>query len=144
MKARIEEIPELAGRVVVYRRADIESEFERRMAKTRGRCVVIRLASAKNESKAKTSAYRGFYGVALFTAPLLTQKDAKDADDLMGEIEAKLQGWWPDDMPSNRAVYLTSEGITFPDDASYDVAVLAIRSPLSSLRPVPIPEPPIP
>jgi hypothetical protein len=141
IKDRLEEIPELEGGVVVYRRADIESQFERRMAKTRGRCVIVRLLNAKNESKARTSAYEASYTVTLFSKPTLTAKDAKDADDLTAEIEAKLHGWFPESLPSNRVMRFTAESLTFPDDPQYDVAVLTLRSPLSTLQPVPQPLP---
>ncbi|WP_193214802.1 hypothetical protein [Luteolibacter marinus] len=129
IKARLEEIPELAGKVVVYRRSDIESEFGKRMAKTRGKAVVVRLMSSKNASRSKSSFYTGRYSVALFTVPLLTAKDVKDADDLMSEMEAKLHGWWPPEVSSNTAMWLHCEGTTYPDDPTYDVAVLSLTAP---------------
>jgi hypothetical protein len=129
MKARIEEIPELAGKVVVYRRSDIESEFARRMNKTRGKAVVIRLLSAKNVTQGKSSYYAGRFSVTLFTVPLLTQKDAEDADDLMTAIEAKLQGWWPPAVSSNTVMWLQCGEVTYPDDDTFDVTQLTISAP---------------
>jgi hypothetical protein len=129
MKDRLEEIEELTGKVVVYRRSDIESEFERRMAKTRGKCVVVRSVSAKNESKNDTSQFGGLYSVTLFTVPLLTRDDAKEADDLIAEIEHKLNGWWPDTIPSNFRMKLKSDGITYIEDPEYDVVQLTLRTP---------------
>lgn len=129
MQARLEEIPELAGKVVVFRRADIESQFNARMGKTRGRCVVIRTVSAKNESKTDTSQFVALYTVSLFTTPSLTQKDAKHADDLLAEIEHKLNKWWPASLPSNRRMMLRSGEITFPEAPDYDIAQLTFRSP---------------
>jgi hypothetical protein len=136
MKTRLEEIEELEGKVVVYRRSDIESEFEKRMNKSRGKCVVIRTVSAKNESKTDTSQFGGIYSVTLFTVPLLTQKDAKDADDLLAEIEAKLNAWWPNTIPSNLRMKLRSDAITFPDDPAFDVALITFRSPVMPLTAV--------
>ena len=136
MKARLEEIEELAGNVVVFRRADIESEFEKRMAKTRGRCVVIRVISARNESQTDTSQFGGLFSVTRFSSPLLTQADAKDADDLMAEIEHKLNKWWPSSLPSNRRMLLKSSDLTFPEDPDYDVAQLTFRSPVVPLAAV--------
>ena len=129
IKARLEEIPELAGKVVVYRRSDIESEFEKRMNKTRGKAVVVRLMSSKNVSRSKSSFYTGRYSVALFTVPLLTARDAKDADELMTEMEAKLHGWWPEGVSSNTTMWLHCEGTSYPDDPTYDVAVLTLSAP---------------
>lgn len=139
MQARLEEIPELEGKVVVYRRADIDSEFEKRMNKSRGKCVVIRTVSAKNESKTDASQFGGLYSVTLFTVPLLTQKDAKDADDLLAEIEAKLNAWWPQSIPSNLRMKLKSADITFPEDPSFDIVQITFRSPVVPLKAVPKP-----
>ncbi|QJE95957.1 hypothetical protein [Luteolibacter luteus] len=135
MKSRLEEIPELQGKVVVFFRANVGTEFEKRMTKTRGRAVIIRLLTGQNTGgKAKTSFYVGNYAVDLFTVPLLTQKDIKDADDLMTEIEEKLQGWWPPEVPSNRSMYITCGSVTFEaatgrDGAVYDVATLTAQAP---------------
>lgn len=129
MKARLEEIPELAGKVVVYRRSDIESEFSRRMNKSRGKAVVIRLLSARNVKDGKASYYAGRYSVTLFTTPLLTQKDAEDADDLMTAIEAKLQGWWPGGVASNKAMWLQAELVEYPDDDVFDITRLTLSAP---------------
>lgn len=129
MKDRLEEIPELAGKVVIYRRSDIESEFQKRMEKAKGKAVVIRLISGKNESQGKAKArFSGSYTVTLFTVPVLTQGDAKDADSLMDEITAKIQGWWPPSVPSNGTIYLQTGALTFPDDADYDVSNLTVTT----------------
>jgi len=129
MQARLEEIPSLAGKVVVYRRSDIESEFTRRMNKARGKAVVIRIISARNAKDGKVSFYAGRYSVTLFTVPLLTQKDAEDADDLMTAIEAKLQGWWPTGVSSNKAMWLQCGDVTYPDDEAYDITQLTVSAP---------------
>jgi|APGre2960657404_1045060.scaffolds.fasta_scaffold00544_7 hypothetical protein len=137
MKARLEDqIPELADRVIVYRRHDIESQFEQRMAKSKGRCVVIRLISAKNTSKADASFYEGNFTVSLFTVPLLTASDTKDADDLLAEIEAALNNWWPTTLKSNTRMKLKSGDITFRDENEFDIAQIIFTSPLSSLQAV--------
>lgn len=129
MKERLEEIPELAGKVVVYRRSSIESEFSRRMSKARGKAVVIRILSARNVKDGKASFYAGTYTVTLFTVPLLTQKDVADADDLATAIEAKLQGWWPGDVSSNKAMWLQCGPIEYPDDDTYDATRITVRAP---------------
>ena len=129
MKARLEEIPELVGKVVVYRRSDIESEFKRRMDKTRGKSVVIRTLTAANVKDGKSSFYAPVYSVTLFLVPLLTQKDVEAADDLTTAIEAKLQGWWPAAVPSNKAMWLQCGPIEFPDDDTYDVVRITVRAP---------------
>jgi hypothetical protein len=129
MQARLEEIPALTGKVVVYRRSDIESEFNRRMNKTRGKAVVIRILSARNMKEGKVSFFAGKFSVTLFTVPTLTQKDAEDADDLMTAIEAKLQGWWPDGVASNKAMWLQCEGVEYPDDDAFDITRLTVSAP---------------
>jgi hypothetical protein len=129
MKARLEEIEELAGNVVVYRHYDVESQLQTRMAKSAGKCVIIRLISAKNESKAKASQFVGTITVTLFTLPLLTQSDLKNADTLVAEIEAKLNDWWPATLPSNRVMSMKSGDITFPDDPEFDVTSIIFRTP---------------
>lgn len=131
---RLEEITELAGNVVVYRRSDIESEFEMRMNKVRGLCVVVRLLSAQNDSGRKTSLFAGSYSITLFTVPVLTQHDAKDSDALMAEIEAKINGWWPASLQFTGTSWLKSGGITYPDDKSYDVSLLTVKSPILPLQ----------
>ena len=130
IKERLEEVPELAGKVVLFRRADIETEFEKRMAKSRGRCVVVRLIRGRNASRDKLKArFGGTFTVSLFSAPLLTQGEAKDADELMDEIVARLHGWWPDAVPSNGAMWCECDAISFPEDPDYDVAVLTVETP---------------
>lgn len=129
IKSRLEEIPELAGSVVLFRRSDIESEFEKRMGKTSGRVAIIRVLDGKNTSSSKSSFYVCTITVALFTVPVLTASDARDADDLMADIEQKLHGWWPATVPHNGAVWLTAESITFPHDDMFDVAVLTLKTP---------------
>lgn len=141
MKTRLEEIPELAGNVVVYRRYDIESQFERRMTKTRGRCAIIRFTRAKNTGGRKKSFYAGTFTVALFLAPLLNQREEKDADDFAADIDAKLHGWWPESIPSNGVMQLDIEDISFPDDPQYDVTLFVLKSPLLSIQPIPTPDP---
>jgi hypothetical protein len=135
MKKRLEEIPELQGKVVVFFRASINTEFEKRMKKAAGRAVIIRMLGGRNTGgKSKSSFYVATYAVDLFTVPLLTQKDIKDADDLMTEIEEKLQGWWPEEVASNRSMYITCDGVNFEgvsgaDGASYDLATLTVQAP---------------
>jgi hypothetical protein len=127
---RLEAIPELEGRVVFFRRKDIESEFAARMAKVGGRAAVVRLVEAPNHAKGKRAPrYGGSYSVALFTSPALTKKDAKDADALMDEIVTQLHGWWPeDDVPSNGMTYLAAGTIGFPEDPVFDLAVLPVET----------------
>lgn len=129
MKARLEEIEELAGKVVVYRHYDIESQFETRMAKAGGKCAVIRMISAKNDSKHKKSMFSALITVTLFTVPLLTQSDLKNADALIAEIEGKLNDWWPVSLPSNLVMSLKSGDISFPNDPEYDVTAITFRTP---------------
>ena len=130
IKARLEEIPEFAGKVVVFRRYDIESEFERRMSKARGTCVVVRLIRGQNTSRSTLKArFAGFFTVSIFTAPLLTRKEAKSADDLIEEVAEKLQGWWPEDVPSNGAIWCQCGTITYPEDADYDVTMITVDAP---------------
>lgn len=135
MKARLEEIPELQGKVVVFFRKNIQSEFEKRMKKAAGKAVIIRTIRGKNTSgRSKSSFYVGNYAVDLVTVPLLTQKDIKDADDLMTAIEEKLQGWWPESVPSNRSMYITCDEVAFEgaagaDGSAYDVATLTLQAP---------------
>lgn len=136
MKSRIETIPELSGNVVVYRSKDVESELKKRMAKTKGKCVIIRLITAKNESKTDKSAFIGNYTVTLFTVPLLTAGDAKDADDLLAEIEDKLNNWWPENLKSNTRMSLKTGDIAFREEGDYDIAQIMIKSPLTPLKPV--------
>jgi len=133
--ARIEEIPELAGKVIFFRRADIESEFLKRMNKTAGKAVLVRLVGAPNLTPDKqTARYGGSYTVELFTAPTLTAKDAKDADELMQLIADKLHGWWPSEVPSNGLMRCSCGTITFPDDPQFDVAVLPVEAPATSKK----------
>lgn len=137
MKDRIETIPELAGMVVVFGRGDIESEFEKRMRKARGRCVVIRIYRAKNDgAKRRTGYYRATYTVTLFMAPLLTQKDVKAMEDLEAEIEHKIHGWWPPTVPHNGNARLEVDDITYPDDPDYAVSRLLVMTAPVPLNPV--------
>lgn len=127
---RLEEIPELAGRVILYRRSSIESEFERRSQKGSGKAVIVRLINGDNESEDKrTARYSGTISVTLFTIPTLTQGDAKEADELVNDIIGKLHGWWPDTVPSNGIIWLQCGALTFPDDAEYDVSNLIVKIP---------------
>ena len=133
IKERLEEIPEFAGKVVVFRRYDIESEFERRMAKARGSCVVVRLIRGTNTSRKKLKArFAGLFTVSIFTAPLLTRRDAKSADELIEEVAEKLHGWWPEDVPSNGAIWCECGTITYPEDVDYDVTTITVDAPGSS------------
>ena len=129
IKTRLEEVPGLSGKVVVLRRATIDTEFDKRMNKVKGRAVIVRLLGARNIGKAKSSFYVGTFTVSLFTVPLLTQKDVEDVDDLMTAIEGKLQGWWPENVPSNSVMWMNCDGITYPDDRAYDVSVLTVNAP---------------
>lgn len=130
IKDRLEEIPELKGKVVVYRRADIESEFEKRMVKTRGKCGIVRAISRKNRSNTGAANIQSVFTISIFSTPLLTQKDAKDADALIESIEEKLQGWWPENIPSAGGLFrIHCDTTTYPDDPSYDVAVMTIQAP---------------
>lgn len=127
---RLGEITELAGNVVFYSRANIESEFERRMMKAGGKCAVVRLISGDNQTPKKREArYSGAYSVTLFTVPVLTQNDAKDSDSLVNEVIDKLHGWWPPNVPSNGIIWLETGAMTFPDDPDYDVTNLVVNVP---------------
>lgn len=127
---RIEEIPELAGKVVVWGRGDLESEFKKRAEQTMGRCVIVRLLDGKNTSKSKTIARMGgSYTVTLFAVPLLTQKDAMDSDALMDAIIDKIHGWWPPSIPSNGIIWCEVDTMDYPDHPSYEVSVLTIKAP---------------
>jgi hypothetical protein len=127
---RLQEIEELNGNVIFFRRHDIESEFNRRMGKARGRAVVVRLVKATNISQDRRDVlFGGSYTVSLFSSPLLTLKDAKDADALMQEIAGKLQGWWPDNVPSNGLMRCGCGEITFPEDPDFDIAVMPVTAP---------------
>lgn len=128
--ARLEEIPELAGKVIVHQRSKIRSEFEMRMKKTRGKCVVIQRQRGRNRSSIeKKVRWQGVYTVSLFTVPLLTQKDAIDSDSLVDVIADKLQGWWPPNVPSNNVMFLHVGDLTFPEDDNYDVSTLIVEAP---------------
>lgn len=134
IKTRLEEIPELAGKVIVYRRKNIESEFQRRMEKASGKAVVIRLISAKNQAKANQKPrFAGTYTVTLFSHPALTYKDTQALDELLEEkIAPALHGWWPEAIPSNGLIWCDTDTITFPDDPEFDVAVLTLQAPRTS------------
>lgn len=133
IKARIEEIPELQKCVVIFKNATVESEFKTRMEKARGTAVVIRVTNGKNQASGKNSAFALNVTVSLFMVPVLTSKLAKDCEDLMTEIEAKLNGWWPSGIASNTAVYLKSDLIGFPDSQAYDISVLTLKTPPTPL-----------
>jgi hypothetical protein len=127
---RLEEIPELSGKIVVWGRGDIESEIDKRMLKTGGLCVVVRLISGKQLSKGKTTARMGgSYTVTLLSVPVLTQKDIKDSDALMDSIISALHGWWPDSIPSNGVVWCEAEALSYPDVPQYDVTLLTLNAP---------------
>lgn len=130
IKTRIEEIPELLGKVIVYDSSSVEAEFEKRMAMTKGKVVIVRLLIGTNTSKQKNKArFSGKYTVSLFTAPVLTAKDAKDSDALMEEIVELLHGWWPSTIPSSGAIWCSTDLLTFPDDPQFDVTVLTLEAP---------------
>lgn len=137
MKGRIEEIPELAGQVVVYRRADIESQFESRMGKVSGRCVVIQLVNATNEGNRDTSQFAATYNVSLWSVPLLNVRDAVKLDDLTAAIEDKINGWWPVDIPGNTRMCMRTVDLKFPEAAQYDVSALTFKTPI-----IPLVQPP--
>ena len=127
---RLEEIGELKGKVIFFRRSDVESEFNRRMGRAKGKAVIVRLLEEPNLTPGHTAVTRGAkYTVALFTSPTLTAKDAKDADALMKEIDEKLQGWWPEDVPSNRATWLSCGDRTYPEDPDFDIATMSVTFP---------------
>jgi len=127
--ARLEEIEELAGNVVYYQTRTIEAEFTRRMGKARGKCVVVRLLSAPQLAEGGRKVRRGGnYTVTLFASPLLTAKDMKDSDALMQEIDDKLHGWWPEEVPSNGMDYLAAGEAAFPDDSDYEVTVIPVAT----------------
>lgn len=130
MKERLEEIEVLSGAVVVYQRKRIASEFETRMKKVQGKCVIIRLINARNQTKTKAKPrFAGNYTVSLFMEPALTKQEAQTADEIMEAIADKLQGWWPDSIPSNGLIWCEADAITFPDDPDYEVGVLAVQAP---------------
>ena len=131
IKARIEEIPELLKNVFIYKSANVEADFSARMGKVGGKVAIIRVTGGKNEASGKKSAYACVITVSLFMIPTL--KPGKDCETLITEIEAKLHGWWPDSVAHNTAVYLKGETITFPENASYDIAVLSLKTPPTPL-----------
>ena len=130
IKTRIEEIPELLGKVVVYDSSSVEAEFDQRMGKAKGKVVIVRLLTGTNTSKQKTKArFSGKYTVSLFTSPVLNAKDAKDNDALMDEIIELLHGWWPASIPSSGSIWCSTDLLTFPDDPQFDVTVLTLDAP---------------
>lgn len=131
IKARIEEIPELAKQVVVFKSAQVEADFASRMGKVGGKVVVIRVTGGRNEASGKKSAYVCDISVSLFMVPSL--KAAKDCETLITEIDAKLHGWWPDSVPHNTAVFLKSESLSFPENQQFDIAVLTFKTPPTPL-----------
>jgi len=135
------EIPELAGNVVVWRRGDIDSEFKKRMGKTRGKVVVVRVTGAKNESNTKHSYYACTITVTLFMVPTLTAKDASDADEIMAAIDAALHGWFPDTIPHIGVAWLIADQISYIENAQYDVSSITLKTPLMPLANVPLTTP---
>ena len=127
---RLEEIEELKGKVFYFQARTVEGEFSKRMGKARGRAIVVRLVKASNLTPDKKAArFGGTYSVSLYGSALLTPKDAKDADALMQEIADKLQGWWPESVPSNGLMFCGCGDITFPDDPDFDLAVMPVTAP---------------
>jgi hypothetical protein len=133
IKTRIEEIPELRRSVVIFKMATVEADFKARMEKVRGKACIIRVTGGRNEASGKKSAFACTVTVSLFMVPTLADKQPKDCEALMSEIEAKLHGWWPESVAHNTAVYLKSETITFPDSNTYDIAVLSLKTPPTPL-----------
>ncbi len=135
MKDRIEEIADLKGNVVVYHLKNIESEFDSRMARAKGKAVIIRLLSATNVSRhQRTCRLSGAYTVTLFIHPALTPQDVLEADILMDAIREKIQGWWPADIePKNDSVWCDIESQAFPEHPVYDCSVFAIQAPKSTV-----------
>jgi len=131
IKARIEEIRELKGKVVIFKSASVEADFNSRMGKVGGKVAIIRVTGGKNETSGKKSAFACNVSISLFTVPTL--KAEKDCETLMTEIEAKLHGWWPESVAHNTAVYLRSDTISFPDNPTYDIAVLTLKTPPTPL-----------
>lgn len=131
MKERLEEIPAIKGRVVIFSRSSIEDDFNARMEKSDGRCVIIRLVRSKNMSPDHKKARRqGIYSVTLFTDPLLEKKAAEKADEIMDAIDAKLQGWWPAEVPSNGLFWCGCGEGSFPDDNSdFDLSQILVTAP---------------
>lgn len=130
IKDRLEEIESLAGSVVVYHRKNIVSEFEARMGKAKGKIVIIRLISGKNQTRGKViPRFAGNFTVSLFLEPALTKQDAQDEDLIIEQIAAQLHGWWPESIPSNGMIWCDADSITFPDDPDYDASVLALQAP---------------
>lgn len=130
IKARLEEIPDLAGKVVIFHRKSIKSEFESRMQKAKGMAVIVRLLDADNTSREKVRPrFAGNFTVAVFRAPGLTLKDAEESDALIQSIADQLHGWWPESIPSNGLIWVDVTGITFPEDPDYEIAVLNIEAP---------------
>lgn len=130
IKARLEEIPDLAGKVVIFHRKSIKSEFESRMQKAKGMAVIVRLLDAENTSSEKVKPrFSGSYTVSIFRSPALTAKDAEESDEMIQAIADQLHGWWPESIPSNGLIWVDVTGITFPEDPDYEIAVLNIEAP---------------
>lgn len=130
IKDRLEEIESLAGKVVVYHRKNIASEFDARMGKAKGKVVIIRLVSGKNTTRGKLiPRFAGNFTISLVMEPALTKQDAQDEDLIIEAIAAQLHGWWPASIPSNGAIWCDADSITFPDDPDYDVSVLTLQAP---------------
>jgi hypothetical protein len=130
IKERLEEIPTLAGSVVVYHRKNIASEFDARMGKAKGKVVIVRLISGKNQTRGKLlPRFAGNFTISLILEPALTKQDLQDVDLIIEQIASKLHGWWPDSIPSNGMIWVDADAITFPDDPDYDVSVLTLQAP---------------
>ena len=130
IKKRLEESPELKGKVVVLSEIDIESKFRIRMEKMGGACVVVRLLEGKNFSRNKLKVrFAGAYTVTLFMSKFSNQSEVALADRLLEEIPTKIHGWWPDEIPSNGVMYCDIENVKFPEDTPYYVAVLTVYAP---------------
>jgi hypothetical protein len=130
IKTRLLEIPELKGKVVAFHQPNIDAEVEGRLNKTGGLAVVIRLTSTVNASKSrKSSYYVGRYTVSLWTLKLLSPKDVTRFDALEAAIEAKLQGWWPANVPSNKVMWIQCDGHSYPENPIFHVSSLSISAP---------------
>ncbi|HEY1121741.1 MAG TPA: hypothetical protein VGE67_09080 [Haloferula sp.] len=136
MAARIGEIPEFAGKVLNFDAGNIESEFEKKMLKAGGgRCAIIRFLGARNiRDRNHKSSYEASFSVSLVESPLLVANEPKSRTKLAGEIEAKLNGWWPDGIPFQSAGKLLVTSISpslGSDDAgnAYAGVVLTVATP---------------
>lgn len=133
IKDRLETIPGLEDCVVIYTHKNFESEFNQKMNKVKGKCVLVDLLSARNTSKEKLRArYSGVFAVSLFIEPALNAVDAQATDLIIEAIAASLHGYWPASIPTNGLEFFECGDISFPDNQQYQVALIEVIAPRQS------------